>query len=114
MEYQKITNLLDHATNQASKFKTRNWAEINDESKGRYDTTNVRFKTSTIRSNLCDYSDVYFIVKACVRYFSLFLKGKCISLLFRTKYIEKKFSCFSSHCFTNIYSLLGYPRYLPP
>ena len=31
-------------------------------------------------------------VKACVRYFSLFLKEKCISSLFRTKYIEKKFN----------------------
>ena len=35
--------------------------------------------------------------KACVRYFSLFLKDKCISSLFRTKYIENKFNlqlCF--------------------
>ena len=32
------------------------------------------------------------IVKACVRNFSLFLKDKCISSLFRTKYIEKKFN----------------------
>ena len=30
--------------------------------------------------------------KACVRYFSLFLKDKCISSLVRTKYIEKKFN----------------------
>ena len=33
-----------------------------------------------------------FKVKASVRYFSLFLKDKCISSLFRTKYIEKKFT----------------------
>ena len=31
-------------------------------------------------------------LKTCVRYFSLFLKDKCISSLFRTKYIEKKFN----------------------
>ena len=30
--------------------------------------------------------------KACVHYFSLFLKDRCISLLFRTEYIEKKFN----------------------
>ena len=30
--------------------------------------------------------------KACVHYFSLFLKDKCIPSLFRTKYIEKKFN----------------------
>ena len=31
-------------------------------------------------------------IKACVCYFSLFLRDKCISSLFRTKYIEKKFN----------------------
>ena len=35
MEYQKIRNLLDDTTNQPSKFRTRNWVEINDESKGK-------------------------------------------------------------------------------
>ena len=30
MEYQKIANLLDSALNQPSKFRTRNWVEIND------------------------------------------------------------------------------------
>ena len=30
------------------------------------------------------------IFKACVRYFSLFLKENCISSLFQTKYIERK------------------------
>ena len=50
------------------------------------------------------------LLKACVHYFSLFLKDKCISSLVRTKYIERKFNLvvFSSHCFTNIYSLLLY------
>ena len=32
MEYQKIINLLDDPTNQPSKFRTRNWVEIIDES----------------------------------------------------------------------------------
>ena len=31
-------------------------------------------------------------IKACVCYFSLFLKDKCISSFFWTKYIEKKFN----------------------
>ena len=35
MEYQKIVNLLDdNASNEPSKFRTRNWVEINDESRG--------------------------------------------------------------------------------
>ena len=36
MEYQKITNLFDNASNQPSKFKTKKWVEINDESRGVY------------------------------------------------------------------------------
>ena len=49
-------------------------------------------------------------LKACVCYFSLFFKDKCISLLFRMKYIKKKFNLvvFSSHCLTNMYSPQGY------
>ena len=57
MEYQKIIILLDDTTNQPSKFRTKNWTEINDESKGRYDNSNIRFKTSMIRASLCDCSD---------------------------------------------------------
>ena len=37
MEYQKIANLIDDASNQQSKFRTRNWIEINDESRETYD-----------------------------------------------------------------------------
>ena len=36
MEYRKIVNLLDNASNQPSKFRTRNWVEINDDSRGTY------------------------------------------------------------------------------
>ena len=49
-------------------------------------------------------------IKASVRYFSLFLKDKCISSLFWTKYNEKKFNLqlFFSHRFMNIHSRLSY------
>ena len=30
MEYQKISNLIDHESNQPSKFRTKHWVEIND------------------------------------------------------------------------------------
>ena len=32
MEYQKVINLVDNVTNQPSKFKTKNWIEVNDQS----------------------------------------------------------------------------------
>ena len=66
MEYQKIINLLGDKTNQSHKFRTRNWAEINDKSKNKYDDNNIRFKTSMIRSILCDYSDAYILVKGTI------------------------------------------------
>ena len=31
MEYQEIAALLDGASNQSSKFRTKNWIKINDE-----------------------------------------------------------------------------------
>ena len=37
MEYQKIMHVLDNTRNQPSKFRTRRWVEINDESRGKYD-----------------------------------------------------------------------------
>ena len=33
MEYQKIINFLDNAINQLSRFRTKNWIEINDQSR---------------------------------------------------------------------------------
>ena len=67
MEYQKIINLLDNTPNQPTKFRTKNLAEISDDSRGTYNTNSqVRFKTSVIRSSLCDYSGAYIPVKGTI------------------------------------------------
>ena len=67
MEYQKIANLIDDASNQPSKFRTRNWVEINDESRGAYDVNSqIKFKTTMLKSSLCDYSDAYILVKGTI------------------------------------------------
>ena len=66
MEYQRIVNLLDNASNQPSKFRTRNWVEINDESRGTYTSNDIRFKTTMLRSSLCDYADAYIFVKGTI------------------------------------------------
>ena len=58
MEYQKKKkiNLLDNTPNQPSKFRTRNSVKINDESRRKYEQNNqIRFKTSMLRSSLCDF-----------------------------------------------------------
>ena len=66
MEYQKIANLLNNESDQPSKFRTRNWIEINDESRGTYTSNDIKFKTTMLRSNLCDYADAYILVKGTI------------------------------------------------
>ena len=64
MEYQKIATLIDDASNQPSKFRTKNWVEINDESRGTYNNNiQIKFKTTMVKTNLCDYSEAYILVK---------------------------------------------------
>ena len=57
MEYQKIINLLDITPNQPTKFRTKNWVGVNDNTHRTYNTNSqIKFKTSMLRSSLCDYS----------------------------------------------------------
>ena len=65
METQKIINLLNDSSNEESKFATKKWYVIDSETtKGKYkqDVT-IKFKTETIKSSLCDYSDAFILVK---------------------------------------------------
>ena len=67
MEYPKIANLIDEASNQPSKFRTINWVEINDESRGAYNVNSqIKFKTTMLKSSLCDYSDAYILIKGTI------------------------------------------------
>ena len=68
MEYQKITNLLDdNKSNKPFNFRTKNLVEINDESRGTYNVNGqIKFKTTMLKSSLCDYSDAYNLVKGTI------------------------------------------------
>ena len=56
--------MLDNAPNHSSKFRTKNWVKINDDSHGTYNTNSqIKFKTSMLESSLCYYSDAYILVK---------------------------------------------------
>ena len=67
MEYQKIADLIDDASNQPSKFRTKNWVEMNDESRGTYNVNSqIKFKTTMLKSSLCDYSDANILVKGTI------------------------------------------------
>ena len=59
--------MLGNTLNQTTKFRTKNWVEINDESPGRYnDNIHFQCKTSVIRSSLCAYSDAYIHAKETI------------------------------------------------
>ena len=63
IEHQKIIDLLGNTSNQLSEFKIKNWIEINDQSRGVYDVnSDIRFKTTKLKSSLCDYSDAYILL----------------------------------------------------
>ena len=47
MEYQKIINLIDNTPNQQTKFSTKIWVEINDDSPGTY-ITNSQIKFNSL------------------------------------------------------------------
>ena len=70
MEYQKITNLLGTTSDNVPRFITKNWIEVHDKSgnaKDRYNPSKqIRFKTLMLRSDLCDFSDAYIVVKGTI------------------------------------------------
>ena len=46
------------------KFVTKKWIEVYDQSQGNYDVDKeIRIKTSMLKSDLCDFSDAYIVVK---------------------------------------------------
>ena len=57
---------MESASNQPSKFRTRNWVKINDESRGTYTSNDIKLKTIMLKSNLCDYADAYILVKGAI------------------------------------------------
>ena len=68
MKYQKIANLLDNEINQPSKFRTRNWVEMNDDIRGAYSPNKqIRFKRAMLGSSLCYYSNAYILVKGNIK-----------------------------------------------
>ena len=67
MEYKKIIKLVDDTPNQPTKFQAKHWVEINDESRVTCNTNSqIKFKTSMLRSSLCDYSDAHILVRGTI------------------------------------------------
>ena len=69
MEFQKIVNFLDATSDNKDlpKIVTKKWVEAYDQSQGNYDVNKeIRIKTSMLRSDLCDFSDAYIVVKGTI------------------------------------------------
>ena len=69
MEFQKLVNFLDTTFDDKDlpRFVTKKWIEVYDQSEGNYDVNKeIRIKTSMLRSDLCDFSDPYIVVKGTI------------------------------------------------
>ena len=59
--------MIDDTSNQPSKLRTKNWVEINNESRGTCNVNSqIKFKTTMLKSSLCDYSAAYILVKGTI------------------------------------------------
>ena len=59
--------MLNGESNKPSKFRTRNWVEINDDIIRAYSPDKlIRFKMTMLRSSLCDYSNAYILIKGTI------------------------------------------------
>ena len=59
--------MLDKTLNQPTRFRTKIWVEINDEACGTYNANSqIKLKTSMLKSSLCDYSDTYILVRRSI------------------------------------------------
>ena len=77
MEYQKIINLSDNTPNQSTKFRTKNCVGINDDSNGTYNTNSqIKFKTSMLRSGLYHHSNAYVLVTGTITVAALVAGGQ--------------------------------------
>ena len=66
MEFQKIVNFLDTTSDNKDlpTFVTKKWIKVYDQSEGNYNVNKeIRIKISILRSDLCDFSDAYIVVK---------------------------------------------------
>ena len=69
MEFQEMVNFLDTTSDDKylPNFLTKKWVEVYDQSEGNYNVNKeIRIKKSMLRSDLCDFSDAYIVVKGTI------------------------------------------------
>ena len=71
MEFQNIVNFIGITSdnNDLPTFVTKRWIEVYDQSEENYNVNKeIRIKTSMLRSDLCDFSDAYIVVKGNITF----------------------------------------------
>ena len=58
--------MLDNTPNQPTKFRTKNWVEINDNTSGYILNSQIKFKTSMLKPSLCNFNDAYILVSGTI------------------------------------------------
>ena len=96
MGTQKIVNLLNDSDNENSKFATKNWYDIDSESKDNYSHENqIKFLTSSLESNLWNYSDAYILFKEILQQHpKMQLHKKYLKIVHHLKIVEQKLTTF--------------------
>ena len=66
MDYDKMNNLLGSQSEKLSKFVTREHVRVNSLSNTYNENRSIRFKTPTLRSDLCNYTDAYILINGTI------------------------------------------------
>ena len=107
MEYQKITNLLDTTSDNVSRVITRKWVDVYDQSCSAEDiykpSKQIRFRTSMLRSDLCDFSDAYIVAKGTITLTKI--NGRGI-IDIRNRFLALKNNAPFSNCISKINNAL--------
>ena len=107
MEYQKISKLLGTTLYEASRFITKKWIEVHDQSGSAEDrykpSKQIRFKTSMLRSDLCDFSDAYIVVKGDI---TLMKAENRYFIDVRNRFLAFKNNAPFSNCISKINNVL--------
>ena len=107
MKYQKITTLPVTTPSEVPKFITKKWIEVHDQSGNAEDrykpSKQIRFKTSMLRSDLCDFSDAYIVVKGDITLTKT--NGRGI-IDIRNRFLAFKNNAPLTNCVSKIYNVL--------
>ena len=99
--------MLDTTSDNVPRFITKKWVEVHDQSGSADDrykpSKQIRFKTSMLRSDLCDFSDAYIVVKGDI---TLTKTNKRRIIDIRNRFLAFKNNAPFTNCISKINNVL--------